>query len=162
MYGQVCGRIRGYQFGRVENFLMRNEINQDIDGAYVNGVSLTHSNTESRRQHIWTFANGFTESLRDFPICPCDGGPSPASYIGQNYFCEAGTFNSLEGGLKGNDPLWDGEGCVTGTCCEFNNPPFFNTTLPTPTTDDIELRICHTAPSSSHDFSIDQIELYIK
>ena len=23
---------------------------------------------------------------------------------------------------------WDGEGCVVGTCCEFNSPPWFCTT----------------------------------
>lgn len=164
-YRQVCGRIRGYQLGRVTGFTMRNEINQGIDDAYVNGVSLTHLNRISR-QHIWTFANGYAEqNTFGFPVylCSCDGGPTPPSYVGQNYFCEAGSTDGLSTGFYSDDPLWDGEGCgPTSTCCELNNPPVFNTTLPAPTTEDIELRICHTAPTSGQDFPIEQIELYIK
>ena len=40
-------------------------------------------------------------------------------------------------------PLWDGEGCgPINACCQLNNPPWFCTPLPQPTTDDIELRLC--------------------
>lgn len=142
MYRQVCGRIRGYQFGRVSAFTMRNEINQGINDAYVNGVSLTHSN-RGGREHIWTFANGYGEqNAFGFPLylCSCDGGPNPPSYVGQNYFCEAGSIDGLSTGFFPDDPLCEGCG-PTSACCELNNPPFFNTTLPAPTTDDIELRI---------------------
>ena len=45
-YSQVCGRIRGYQFGSTSAF-----ISEDIDSYYVDGVSLTHGVT-GRRQHI--------------------------------------------------------------------------------------------------------------
>ena len=42
------------------------------------------------------------------------------------------------------DPLWDGQGCgPTSSCCTFNSPPWFNVTLPFPTTDNIEVRICN-------------------
>lgn len=163
-YSQVCGRIRGYQFGRVTSFNMATEVNQGIDDAYVNGVSLTH-NGGGGREHIWTFGNGYGEQnpfgFSNY-LCSCDGGPTPPSYVGQNYFCESGSVDGLDHRFFVDDPLWDGEGCVSGTCCELNNPPFFNTTLPASSTDDIELRICHTAPSGTQDFPIELIELYIK
>lgn len=41
------------------------------------------------------------------------------------------------------DPLWDGEGCTraNNTCCQFNDPPYLNATLPQPTSDDLEMKI---------------------
>ena len=51
--------------------------------------------------------------------------------------------------------LWDGEGCVpTSTCCEFNRPPWFCTTLPQSTTDDLELRICHGGDLSADEDTV--------
>ncbi len=42
------------------------------------------------------------------------------------------------------DPLWDGAGCgPNNACCQFNNPPWFKSSLPLGTSDDIEIRICH-------------------
>jgi len=42
---------------------------------------------------------------------------------------------------------WVGEGCTpTNAFCQFNSPPWFFTTFTEPTTDDIELRICHDEP----------------
>ncbi len=42
--------------------------------------------------------------------------------------------------LHPDDPLWDGQGCIHGNlCCSLNKPPWFTKTLPTPTTDDIEM-----------------------
>ena len=61
-------------------------------------------------------------------------------------------------GFHPDDPLWDGQACTsTSTCCSFNNPPYFTKQLSSPTTDDIEARICQ------YDGGDDSpIELYIK
>ena len=68
------------------------------------------------------------------------------SFVGNRYFCDTGNHGTMhnDSAVYLNDPLWDGEGCgPNSTCCKFNNPPC--TTLPQPTTDDMELRICCNA-----------------
>ena len=67
--------------------------------------------------------------------------------MGQNYFCEA-VITKWDGHITetfwpNDDPLWDRQGCgPTSTCCTFNSPPWFNVQLSSPTTVDIEVRIC--------------------
>ena len=161
-YDQVCGRIIGYQLGHPDCF---NSASLSINTAYVDGVSVTRG---SPRQHIWTFATGMDE--RDpTDSCPCvigsnDGNNIP-SFVGQNYFCEAGVtvYPGLNGPFYSNgDPLWDGQGCgPTSSCCTFNSPPWFNVTLSPPTTDEIEVRICGSS-YLSEDSLIQLMELYVK
>ena len=162
-YNQVCGRIIGYQYGGPEAF--RDADNSTIDTNYVDGVSVTHG---SPRQHIWTFAGGLRQDARcTLCACPCDQGSVSAAvvppFVGQNYFCESGV-TSFNGStiLYTDNPLWDGQGCgPTSTCCSFHSPPWFSVQLPSPTTDDIDVRTC----SSSHDQKltpVELIEIYVK
>ena len=67
----MCGRIKAYQFGGTDAFSnYHNKISTTIDGAYVDGISVTHS---SPRQHIWTFAAGVSEYSSTYSgVCPCD------------------------------------------------------------------------------------------
>ena len=164
-YDQVCGRIIGYQIGGPDFFSTGNS---QIDSWYVDGVSVTHG---SPRQHIWTFATGVDEtdgvSGGGTPAtCSCVNGSTTGnqvpSFVGQNYFCESGVTQFTGGGFHSNgDPLWDGQGCgPTSSCCTFNSPPWFNVQLPSPTTDDIEVRICDNV--GSEDSPIQLLELYVK
>ena len=170
---QVCGMIRGYQFGATSAFYgSSTDHNQGIDGFYVDGVSLTHGNAGAR-QHIWTFASGLSE-VGDHQFighfCPCDTSLSQAfpSFVGSDYFCESGLqtewiFPSPQFIFYPDDVLWDGQNCrITSTCCEFNRPPWFTKNLPNPTTDDIELRICSQNTDSVDDVPLELIELYIQ
>ena len=95
-YSQVCGRIKGYQLGYTYAFwwyVNRDYRGYDIDGQYVDGVSLTHGRSGSR-EHIWTFAAGLYEqepgnhNLR----CPCDKSITNyiSTFVGVDYFCESG------------------------------------------------------------------------
>ena len=62
-----------------------------------------------------------------------------------------------------DDPLWDGEGCgQNSTCCSFNNPPWFSKQLSSPTTDDVEIRLCANQRRSDEDIDFEQIELYVQ
>ena len=61
-----------------------------------------------------------------------------------------------------NDPLWDGAGCVSGSCCTFNSPPWFCKSLSTPTTDDIQLRLCLDEVTSNEDVLFEIVELYVQ
>ena len=167
-YSQVCGRIRGYQFGETTAF---NLGSQGIEGYYVDGISLTHGDPGSR-QHIWTFAVGLDEVSTSFPSnsCPCDSSAQyniVPTFVGNDYFCESGlntayiiTYNYI---FYPNDVLWDGQNCIsTSTCCQFNNPPWFTKNLPNATTDDIELRICIYHNPFVNDVPLELIELYVQ
>ena len=147
-YSQVCGRIRGYQFGASSAFGSGSR-GRGIDDHYVGGVSLTHGSA-GRRQHIWTFAAGLAEANNGWADqrCPCDISARNLvpSFVGNDYFCESGVNGGWGSGYStfySNDVVWDGQGCIpTSTRCQFNNPPWFTKNLPTATTDDIELRLC--------------------
>ena len=163
-YTRVCGRITAYQYSYIDAFeaYHRGDVTT-IDGAYVAGLSLTHG---SPRQHIWTFAAGSGETLdgRD-DACPCDASIniSIPGFVGTDYFCESGQNNSTSPihTFFPDDPLWDGQGCgPSSTCCSFNTPPYFTKRLPTPTTDDIEARICQL--DSNDDSPVELIELYVQ
>ena len=169
-YNQVCGRIIGYQIGLPDSFYRSSGSTVSIDTFYVDGVSVTHG---SPRQHIWTFSTGLDEGIRTSSTCFCVTGSSDRSYIpsfvGQNYFCETGlTLWNNTGGLgvfwPDGDPLWDGQGCgsTSITCCTFNSPPWFNAQLSSPTTDDIEVRICGDQGIGDEDSPIQLMELYVK
>lgn len=167
-YDQVCGRITGYQLGSPDAF---RGSGQSINSVYVDGVSVTHG---FPRQHIWTFAGGLDEenlgSSRPDEKCPCVTGSTNGNYIpsfvGQNYFCEAGItqFNGMNGIFHPDgDPLWDGQGCgPASACCTFNSPPWFTIQLSPPTTDDIEVRICGNQGIGNEDSPIQLVEIYVK
>ena len=76
-YNQVCGRATAYRWGGNYAFAGYHIHRQTtIDGAYVDGLSLTHG--LSPRTHIWTFAsswfNGTSGDIRPDLRCPCDLG----------------------------------------------------------------------------------------
>ena len=171
-YSQVCGRMRGYQFGVTDAFhgYIHQDYRQGIDGYYIDGVSLTHGGA-GRRQHIWTFAAGLLEILPrpEFVLntCPCDSGNYNVvpAFIGNDYFCESGVNlnTDVQFQFYPDDVLWDGQDCTsTSTCCQLNNPPWFTKNLPAETIDDIELRICTSAITSAEDTPLELIELYIQ
>ena len=161
-YTSACGSIRAYQYGPTDAFeSYHNGDATTIDSAYVAGVSLTHG---SPRQHIWTFAGGYSEDTpsRD-DACPCDAAIAIRipPFVGGDYFCESGVNSGSPSGFHPDDPLWDGSGCTTSsTCCSFNNPPYFTKRLPNPTSDDVEAKLCRL--EGSDDSPIEFIELYVK
>ena len=171
-YGQVCGRIIGYQQGLTDAFNANRLGEQSIDSAYVDGVSLTHGS--SPRKHIWTFASARDE-VGVFPHtnCPCTNtnqagsATPPPSYVGSDYFCETASTGSAHTSSSltfyANDPLWDGAGCgANSTCCTFNNPPWFLKQLPSTTTDDIEMRLCRDSHQTDERNHVEIVDLYIR
>ena len=153
-YSSVCGRVLAYQRGVGVGFYAALETGRNTtDVAYVSGVSVTHGSAGSR-QHIWTFAAALDEQGRDGYRrynCPCTNTSVTWSYqvpsfIGNDYFCDTGNRGPgfMHYTYYPDDPLWDGEGCgYTSTCCEYNTPPWFCKSLPQPTSDDLELRLCN-------------------
>ena len=163
-YSRVCGRILGFQNGDtigVSN-LIANSFS--IDQVYLDGVSLTHG-SEGSRQHIWSFVSAIAEEQPiNVLLCDCSNSNEwdfNTFFVGNDYFCDSGKRGVFRPAIfLSEDPLWDGAGCGgNSTCCQFNNPPWFCKTLPQPTTDDLEVRIC---AGSSGTTPIELIELYVQ
>ena len=167
-YSKACGRAIGYQDGSTDTFVAIGAQRNTIDDPYVDGVSVTYG---MPRTHIWTFAAGASEArVANYTTnCPCanpaaDTTPAP-NFVGENYFCESG--NPGEGLGSGeiifeNDPVWDGEKCEGECCSNGKSPPWFSVTLPNPTSDDIEVRICGDEGTSNEDTPIQLLEIYIQ
>ena len=164
-YSQVCGRIIGYQYGNPHGFYPYHSQGYSIDTYYMDGISVTHG--QSPRQHIWTFAAGWSEG-DDHGSCPCGSPTSQATippYIGNDYFCETGTIpDAILNTFYPDDPLWDGEGCGPGHSCEctLHSPPWFKVQLTNSTNDDIEVRSCSYQGTGRKNVGIESIELYVK
>ena len=148
-YTQVCGRAIGYGPGRADAFTVSSSA---IDTLYLDGVSLTYG---MPRQHIWSFASGHGDDVGVFR-CPCDNPNRheafpPPSFVGDNYFCD-GYYNGA---------LWDAQDCTTA-CCTLNSPPYFTATLPAPTSENIEARICTNEVRSDEAVHVALLQLYVK
>ena len=172
-YSRVCGRILAYQAGSTDAF--QNSVSAgrtSVDSAYVDGVSVTHGPVGSR-QHIWTFAAALYEddpSYNPTVNCPCtntryDWPYQLPSFIQNNYFCDTGSPGpSYSSGTTyySDNPLWDGSGCgKDSTCCHFNNPPWFYSSLPQATMDDMEVRLCFSSSANNENTVIYLLEIYI-
>ena len=83
---------------------------------------------DNPRNHIWTFVAALDEA-GGRSVCPCSSSESsvetsPPSFVGDDYFCDAGAVTFAFDTFYGDNPLWDGSGCgSTSTCCSFNTPP---------------------------------------
>ena len=99
----------------------------------------------------------------DDEACPCDVTINIRipPFVGGDYFCESGVNTSSTSGFHPDDPLWDGNGCISSsTCCSFNSPPYFTKQLLRPTSDDIEARLCRW--EGNDDSPVEFMELYVK
>ena len=169
-YSRVCGRVIGYEDTSPSAFSQNSNRQRSIDSIYLDGVSVTHG-PPGARQHIWSFAAGFTETLNvNLFSCPCANRATRGyvpSYVGNDYFCESGNAGSGHvNTLYATDPLWDGEGCGASTCCELSyppgvTPPWFCKQLPQATTDEIEVRLCADEGTTNEDIPLELVELYI-
>ena len=162
-YKSVCGRARGYQKGDTLAFYgVGPSYGKTIDQSYVSGLSITYG--RSPRHHIWTFASGRGERRHSSFNCPCsvNGGYSPPSFVGNDYYCESGSVDRPNTATYYfSDPLWDGAGCVDN-CCDDTTQPWFYRQLNQITKDNIEARICVHGSFFTRSILIDQLELYIQ
>ena len=166
-YSSIAGRVRGYQQGGLDGIYPNNGGPFSLEGYYVDGVSITHGSNP--RQHVWTFVGGQGEGDALWEDCPCNSGSleSSPSFVGEDYYCESGTFAPTAHTFYPKDPLWDGEGCdfLENTCCGSDRPhlPWFYKQLTTVNvTDSIELRVCSSEGYPDEVTAIDQIEIYVQ
>ena len=167
-YSRVCGKIIGYQQKSPDAFWPYQFGGQHtIDSHYVDGISITHGQP---RKHIWTLAAALHEyansNLRD--VCGCTNTRNTQSltvppFVGHDYFCDTASANHFQYIFYENDPLWDGQGCGPyNTCCSWNSPPWFMKQLSSPTTDNIEMRLCANENRNNEDITFESVELYVQ
>ena len=159
-YTKVCGRAHGYQYASMDAFYNFQYLGQTIEGYYVDGISVTHG---SPRNHIWTFAAGLSKD-DNYTCwnCPCASpysGPAAPPFVGENFFCESGNTGQWEFQWYLDDPLWDSQGCASGSTCCDRGGAWFTTTLLEATSDDIEVRWCTS--SDDEDIVVEKLEIYI-
>ena len=172
-YTRVCGQVIGYQKGTPSAFNPSFYRSATLNDAYLEGVSLTHGPANSRH-HIWSFAMALFSNQVNYArwighICFCTNinynwPYRTPSFVGNDYFCATGNPGPgySQSQIYYEDPLWDGEGCIsTDNCCQFNRPPWFCKTLPQPTTDDLELRICGDQGHYDEDAILNLIDIYV-
>ncbi len=142
-FTKVCGKVIAYQYGKPDAYSSYS-LSRTIDDVYVDGITITYG---SPREHVWTFAAMKGDSDTGSSVCPCSDPGDTASirippWVGNDYFCESGTFEGVINTFYSTDPLFDGKDCPPqSTCCEFNTPPWFSKQLDGPSTGDIEVRV---------------------
>ena len=162
-YTKVCGRARGYQHYTTPAFSGYNFQSKTLGSAYVSGLSVTYG---SPRSHIWTFAAGYSKDYSNYGCCNCpcaspSPGPAAPPFVGENVFCESGNTGGLEVQWYLDDPLWDSQGCASGSTCCDRGGPWFTTTLSQEVSDDIEVRMCSWFDLSQENIGVDELEIYI-
>ena len=169
-YTEVCGRVIGYQYGRTCGINPYGHgASHELNETYVDGVSITRG---SPPQHIWTFIAALSE-VADFKSdnrhsCPCSYADSVTpllpSFLGNDWSCESGSpsATTVNHRLYTSDPLWDGKRCgPLEPCCLTAGQPWFHKTLDSPSSDDLELRVCENT-GGGRDSPVALYEIYIK
>ena len=160
-YTQVCGIVQGYQFGWNNAFGPSYHFRTNIDGPYLDGISITAGQP---RQHLWSYAAQVSERPNFKVVCPCNNNPNLTThvpeFVGQHHYCESGFSVNTHKQTAWGDPLWDGAGCTAAgnQCCERYG--WFHRVIP-PTTDDIEVRWCSNAVRFREDIYTDLVEIWV-
>ena len=164
-YTRVCGKVRGYQHGATVGFypyyLRSSQIT--IDSIYTDGISITQG---WPRQHLWTYVAGISErSYYAYYACPCARADYNQSWIptfvGNNYYCEAGFNGNYQPETVWGDPLWDGNSCfaANNTCC--NRYGWFYRDVQE-SSKYLEVRLCgYFWGYDTSDIPLDQLEIWV-
>ena len=124
-YQYVCGRAAGFSYhDPCAFYYYKNRGQNTTDHAYVSGLSITYG-PQNGRNHIWTYAGGYQESVLHPCNCPCAANPGVSSppFVGQDLYCESATRYPPPSPQRWytNNTLWDGEDCYPGSSC-CDNP----------------------------------------
>ena len=162
-YTFVCGRAIGYSRYATYGYYYSTSTYKTIDSPYAAGLSITYK-IKHQRNHIWTYAAGYRESSANSANCPCAAKPGRNSphFVGNSYYCESAPHVTPVQRWNTTNPLWDGQGCYTGSnCCGNSRMPWFWTTLPQATSSDIEVRLMDPQTHPYGTVGLEELELYI-
>ena len=158
-YSKVLGRVTAYQFASTDAFANHP---QDIDKAYVDGISITYDS--SPRKHVWTYASAihlFAANNNHQNSCPSTGsGDGPWNFVGDNYFCSSGNPGPDWAYVLYTTQVWSN---IQGKCSFCGKKGLsFCAELESSTTQNLELRICTDQSLSDEDIRIESVDLYIE
>lgn len=142
-YSRICGRVAGYGCKTADSFRYYSN-SRTIDQAYVDGISITHG---VQRKHVYTYAADY-RLYSTGTVVP---------FVGTNWLTD--TFPT---GSCFTTRLFDGEHCLVKHACSLSGQPWFCHTLPVPTKDRIEVRLCRDSDRNNEDIALEQLELYIR
>ena len=159
-HGQVCGMAAGYVYYYGYGFYFNS---YSIDQPYITGISIT-SGPQNNREHVWSYATGYSEVLSSNANCPCSAVPGnrPPYYVGNNYYCDVGAHVKPKASTwYTNSTLWDSKGCYSRSrCCSSSSrQPWFQAALHDATTENIEVRLCRH--STAFNVGLEKLELYV-
>ena len=171
-YTRVCGRVLAYGNSTPNAFepVRLSSPPLSVEDVYVDGIVVSKGSPKSR-QHVWTFAASLEEKEDSIYIgskCPCSLSKNKSddfpitipSFVQNHYFCEAGA-TEFEYRVYWDDPLWDGQGCSTSSCCSFNNPPWFSRTFNV-SSDELQVSLCADGPIENEEVLIETLQLYVQ
>ena len=173
-YQEVCGRVKGYEYGSpdaVEVMPGEDSIHNDINSHYVDGVSITRSQSGSGHKHIWTLMAGRYQKTPDDGNCVCNfvhgAKQQIQKFIGRDYYCESGVASNSQKKLHTEHPLWEGNcSAEEKDCCSANgSPPWFHKTgltVSQSADDFLEIRICGDERKENEDVPVGFYEIYVK
>jgi hypothetical protein len=158
------GHVQGIVFGDADAFAGSNR-SRDINGIYVDGVSIT---TGATREHLQTLVGAHPNFSEGVNRCPCEeGSTQPPGFVGGEFICDRPTLaGARPGGGRAydvNNPVWDTNVCVAGS------DGFWSRTTATAHDgdDDIELRVMgdqntEDVGNPDENVALTRIELYVR
>ena len=81
--------------------------------------------------------------------------------MGENYSCESGNTGAHKFQWYLDDPLWDSQGCASGSTCCNRSGPWFAIDLSGEVSDDIEVRVCLSEVNGNEDIGLEQLEILV-
>ncbi|MBA3453244.1 MAG: hypothetical protein H0T42_09150 [Deltaproteobacteria bacterium] len=160
-YREAMATATGFQRGSTDAF---EPPLATLDNAYVDGLSITSG---SPRQHVATFAAGHG-AIDACPTptgcnCPCDGGePAPAFVPSGSFRCEPGSLVTLTPGMLSRpDPLFDGAEVTAACAAEARSEPI-RTTLPAPTSANLEARLMRDEPAQGEGIALYRCAVWVR
>ena len=156
-YSEVRGSIVGMMGGAPDGFGPTG----DIDNVYVDGISITAGKP---RVHIWTYAMGATQSgSYSSSNCPCAAkkGPSPPSFVGDHWSCDAAWKTKPSSGWALFPTLFNTPAnCDTAnTCCARPGMPTFQRSLGKTINEPITVRLC---ADNGERIAMRQLEIWVR
>ena len=143
-YTHVCGMVEGYGYISPDGFCTNGGIEEDrqtdINGNFVDGISLTHLQLNKTKE-LWTYS--------------ADNGGCPTEMSGVPMFLNTSYVSYL--------PVFQvGGNAATATCpTDLTCVDTFHREFPQPISSDIEMRLCRGQEEDDEEIIIGNVEIYV-
>ena len=144
-YTHVCGMVEGYGYISPDGFCTNRGIEKDrqtdINGNFVDGISLTHRQLNKKKE-LWTYS-------ADSGGCTNEMSYNVPMFLNRSYVSYLPVFQA-----GGNAAT---AACPTGLTCVDT----FHREFPQPISSDIEMRLCRGQAEIDEEIIIGNVEIYV-